>query len=74
MGSERRRIIIENVIYLVLWILVFTVPVISVALRSSESMAPFPWREVFKVWTATVPFLVLFLIHNFWFSKYFFLK
>lgn len=74
MGSERRRIIIENVIYLVLWIMVFTVPVVSIALRTSESTACFAWREVFIIWTAIVPFLVLFLVHNFWFSKYFFLK
>ena len=74
MSSEKRHKVIEIVIYLVLWILVFAVPVVSLAIRSSDGYIGFSWREVLRMWLAIVPFFVLFLVHNFFVSKYFFIK
>ena len=74
MSSERRYTIIENVIYLVLWILVFTVPVFSVSARTEGQDSAFNWEEVFLTWSAILPYLLLFLVHNFFVSRLFFRK
>ena len=72
MSSEKRYKIIENIIYLVLWILVFTVPVVSLAFRSGNIGMEFQWKDVWGIWFSILPFLVLFLLHNFFVSRFFF--
>ena len=74
MSSEKRYKVIENVIYLVLWILVFAAPVISMAVRSGAGQMEFSWKEVWRTWLAIVPFFAIFVIHNFFIAKYFFVK
>jgi hypothetical protein len=74
MSSEKRYKVIENVIYLVLWILVFTVPVISLMFRSGGDGSAFRWRDVWGIWFSILPFLVLFVLHNFLVSRFFFAK
>ena len=56
----------EYLVYLLLWIVLFVVPVFSMAVRTREDgMSAFDWQEVFCVWKIYTVFLAIFLIHNF---------
>ncbi|MBE6244141.1 MAG: histidine kinase [Bacteroidales bacterium] len=70
MSSDKRNKILENVIYLVLWAMVFIAPVVSFAFREEA----FSWNRVFEMWISIIPLLAIFLVHNFFVSKYFFVK
>ena len=56
----------ENLIYLIVWGLLFAAPLLSLYVRTvSDSGFVFDWSEVFLVWRKFAVFLLLFLIHNF---------
>ena len=56
----------ENLVYLIIWGLLFASPVISMYVRTINDAAIFfNWEEVFFVWKRFSLFLILFLIHNF---------
>ena len=56
----------ENLVYLVVWGLLFATPLLSLYVRTiSDSEATFNWTEVFIVWHRFAIYLVLFLVHNF---------
>ena len=56
----------ENLIYLVVWGLLFLAPLLSLYVRTvSTPNLVFDWTEVFIVWQILALFLVLFLAHNF---------
>ncbi|MCR5780822.1 MAG: histidine kinase [Bacteroidaceae bacterium] len=56
----------ENLIYLVVWSLLFAAPLLSLYVRTvSEAGRVFDWMEVFIVWRKFAVFLLLFLVHNF---------
>jgi hypothetical protein len=56
----------ENVLYAVLWGILFAAPVMSIYVRTAgDSTMTFDWNEVFVVWRQYGVFLLLFLIHNF---------
>ena len=56
----------ENLIYLVVWGLLFVSPLLSMYVRaSSDPGFVFEWAEVLVVMQHFVPFLLLFLIHNY---------
>ena len=56
----------ENMIYLVVWGMLFAAPLLSLYVRSvSDESISFDWNEVFLVWRRFAIFLFLFLIHNF---------
>ena len=56
----------ENIIYLVVWGLLFAAPLLSLYVRTAnDANAVFEWTEVFFVWRKFAIFLLLFLIHNF---------
>ena len=56
----------ENVIYLVVWGLLFAAPLLSLYVRTAnDANAVFEWSEVFFVWRKFAVFLLLFLVHNF---------
>ena len=56
----------ENLVYLVVWGLLFATPLLSLYVRTiSDSDATFNWTELFIVWRRFAIYLVLFLIHNF---------
>ena len=56
----------ENLVYLVVWGLLFATPLLSLYVRTiSDSDATFDWTEVFLVWRRFAVYLVLFLVHNF---------
>jgi len=56
----------ENLLYLVVWGLLFAAPLLSLYIRTvSDPHISFNWSEVFTVWKGFAVFLLLFLIHNF---------
>ena len=56
----------ENIIYLVVWGLLFAAPLLSLYVRTiSDENVTFDWAEVFVVWRKFVVYLLLFLLHNF---------
>ncbi len=56
----------ENVIYLVVWGLLFAAPLLSLYVRTAgDSTATFEWADVFVVWRTFAVYLLLFLVHNF---------
>ena len=54
----------ETIIYLALWGLLFMAPVMSLAIRASNSGIAFDWSEILMIWREYIPFFVVFLIHN----------
>ena len=56
----------ENMIYLVVWGMLFAAPVLSMYVRTvSDTSVTFNWAEVLVVWRIFSVYLLLFLIHNF---------
>ena len=56
----------ENLIYLVVWGLLFAAPLLSLYVRTvNDPDIAFNWTEVFLVWRKFGIFLLLFLVHNF---------
>lgn len=66
MKYENRLKLQENIIYGVVWIVVFAIPILALYLNKGESSTEtFDWNNVFAVWKETLPFFVLFLLHNY---------
>ena len=56
----------ENLIYLVVWGLLFAAPLLSLYIRTvSDPNITFDWTEIFLVWRQFAIFLLLFLVHNY---------
>ena len=61
-----RQIRQENLIYLTVWVVLFTAPLLSLYVRTAgDSSIVFDWSEVFVVWWKFSVYLLLFLAHNF---------
>ena len=55
----------ENLIYLIVWGLLFAAPLLSLYVRTvNDPMLTFDWTEVFLVWRKFAVFLLLFVLHN----------
>ena len=55
----------ENLIYLIVWGLLFAAPLLSLYVRTvNDPMLTFDWTEVFLVWRKFAVFLLLFVVHN----------
>ena len=56
----------ENILYLVVWGLLFAAPLLSLYVRTvSDPNLVFDWTEAFMVWRKFAVFLLLFLVHNY---------
>ena len=56
----------ENLVYLVLWLILFIAPVITVYVRSLSMDHPtIEWQELKGVWSLYVVYIIAFVIHNF---------
>jgi len=64
----------EYILYAILWVLALALPPVLMLFRSVAGTDVFDWRLVFSIWYSELPFFVLFLIHDFLVSKYFYLK
>lgn len=61
-----RRQLHEQLIYLALWLVVFIAPAVVLYLEASaDSLIVFKWTDVCKVWWGMLPFLIIFLVHNY---------
>ena len=66
MKYENRLKFQENMIYGVVWTLVFTIPILVFYLSGNkENSTNFDWSKVFSIWKEIVPFFILFLLHNY---------
>ena len=62
-----KRAVKETIVYVLIAVILLVVPVLSESMRSlSYEKAYFDWSHIFRVWIFYIPFLVVFLIHNFW--------
>lgn len=61
-----RQRLIENMIYLVIWLIIFLMPVMS-GFFSHDNMSRNMnvWKMTFSFWLEVLPFFVLFLANNF---------
>lgn len=60
-----RRNRIENLVYLALWILIFTAPVMNMYVRVvNDDERQFMWSEIVDMWKYTSMFLVVFVVNN----------
>ena len=65
-GSWLKQSRQENIIYLVVWGVLFAAPVLSLYIRTvGDADAVFDWTEVFFVWKKFAVFLLFFLLHHF---------
>lgn len=55
----------ENLVYIVIFQILFAAPILSLYVRSVNDNMPFHWDEIFDVWKILLVFLVTFIIHNF---------
>ena len=56
----------ENLIYLIVWVLLFSAPVLSLYVRTvNDPNITFDWTEILLVWRKFAIYLLLFLVHNF---------
>lgn len=56
----------ENLVYAGIWFMLLITPIISLLIRmSTDSNIQFSWNEVFDSWRMMVPFLLVFVLHNF---------
>lgn len=61
--------ILENLIYLIIWLVVFIVPIFGI-----QEDNKIDWAQVVVYWERTLPFLVLFLVNNYLLIPYFLLR
>ena len=55
----------ENILYVVIWVLLFAAPVMSTYVRTaSDPMVTFSWQEMLMIWKKIAVYLVLFVIHH----------
>lgn len=54
----------ENIVYVALWALMFTIPVVSLYLRRLTSDSIFQWGEVFNIWRMFGVCFIFFVIHD----------
>ena len=60
-----RRNRIENLVYLALWILIFTAPVMNMYVRVvNDDERQFRWSEIVDMWKYTSMFLIVFVANN----------
>ena len=63
MGRNTKK---ENLMYLGIWVLLLLTPIISITVRlAGHAEKDFSWEEVLMSWRVFVPYLIVFLIHNF---------
>jgi hypothetical protein len=65
----QKHTLLENIIYLLIWIIIFTVPIFGY-----RQNGDIQWQEVAHFWLRICPFFFLFLINNFLLLPFFLLK
>lgn len=60
--EERRQYLLENLIYVIIWLVIFAVPFLDYSMQKKTS--GIDWKEAFHIWRMQSPFFVLFLVNN----------
>jgi len=56
----------ENVVYLIIWVVLFLIPVAGMVINTAyDPNRVYHWNGVIRMWGTMAIFLVIFLIHNF---------
>ena len=65
MASNRKLEQTEEIVYTIIWVLVFLVPVISVVQQANAGLIPsFMWSLVFPTWRDFLPYFILFFVYD----------
>lgn len=65
----------ESLIYIALWLIVLLAPLVDFYLTASNNTSvTFSWNTVFRGWINLLPFVVLFLVNNYYLAPRFLLK
>jgi len=67
--KRQKQNILENLIYLIIWLVVFIVPIFGIQENGKTD-----WQQVGFYWKRVLPFLILFLINNYFLIPYFLLR
>jgi len=60
--GERRQALLENLIYLIIWLTIFVAPMLDYWYNNDDNVQ---WNDVFRAWKFILPFFVLFVINNY---------
>lgn len=55
----------ENIVYFLLWLLVFAIPIATMCFRANSIFEHYNWTHIVNVWIITLMFLGAFVVHNF---------
>ena len=61
--QERRLQLLENFIYLIIWVVVLVMPLWDT--DRFKDTSEFDWESAFHAWKMICPLLILFLVHNY---------
>jgi len=61
-NTYKRQQILENFIYVVIWLILFLAPTIDEMYKQNTTI---DWSVISHFWGAMVPFFIIFLIHNY---------
>lgn len=59
--QERRQKLLENLIYLIIWVVILVSPL----LEHKYNGETINWNDIFRAWKMIAPFFILFLINNY---------
>ena len=66
LSYKKKLLTEENLIYLIVWIILFAMPIFGIWFRSATlGISSAGWNEVLRFWVILVGYLVAFIIHNF---------
>jgi hypothetical protein len=71
MTQDRRQAALENLIYLIIWMILFVAPVWGFKYGNETTVI---WSDLFRSWKMLVPFFILFLVDNYLLIPYFLLR
>ncbi|MDL2223877.1 histidine kinase [Bacteroidales bacterium OttesenSCG-928-M06] len=60
MSVKNKQIILENLIYLIIWIIIFISPLLN--FREEGTLQ---WEHIFRNWKMIIPFFIFFLVNNY---------
>lgn len=68
--GERKQTILENLIYLIIWLTIFFTPVMDFWYSQEEII----WGNIFRIWKMMTPFLLFFIINNYFLIPHFLIR
>ena len=61
--QERRLRLLENLIYLIIWVVVLVAPIWD--FNATENSSGIDWKATIYAWKMVCPLLILFLVNNY---------